>query len=308
VTVNVAAVLPEAKVTEAGTVNAAVLPDKVTVAPAALDTVTVHVALAPAPRLAGLHANPLSTIGTSEVVAVCVLPFSVAVMVAVWLAAIAPAVTMNVAVVLPDGTVTEAGAVNAAALPDKVTVAPAALDKVTVHVALAPDPRLAGLHVNPLNNAGAVSEIAVVCGLPFSVAVTVAVWLLAIVPAVAVKVAAVLPDPTVTAAGTVNAVMLQDKETTAPPTGAGASNETVHVSDPPVLNDTGTQLSALTTTGTVIATPRPVMGSEFASALAPKVFVTAIAVLLTPDAIVTLTTATTPFCITEPFMPASAQV
>ena len=53
---------------------------------------------------------------------------------------------MNVAVVLPAPTVTDAGTVNAAALSDSVTVAPPVFDTVTVHVELAPDPRLAGLH------------------------------------------------------------------------------------------------------------------------------------------------------------------
>ena len=57
-----------------------------------------------------------------------------------------PAVAANVAVVLPAPTVTDAGTVNAAALSDNVTVAPPVFDTVTVHVELAPDPRLAGLH------------------------------------------------------------------------------------------------------------------------------------------------------------------
>jgi len=84
VAVKVADVLPDPIVTEAGTVNAVALLDSATVAPAVFDTVTVHAALAPDPKLAGTHANPLSTTGaTSDTVAVCVLPLSVAVMVAV---------------------------------------------------------------------------------------------------------------------------------------------------------------------------------------------------------------------------------
>ena len=112
---------------------------------------------------------------TSEIVAVCVLPFSVAVMVAVWLLAIVPAVAVKVAVVLVDPTATEAGTVNAEALSDSVTVAPPVFDTVTVHVALPPETRLAGLHVNPLTVTGATSAIAAVRVLPFSAAVTVAV-------------------------------------------------------------------------------------------------------------------------------------
>ena len=84
VAVKAAVAFPAPMVTEAGTVNAAALLDSVTVAPPVFDTVTVHVAFAPGPKLAGTHANPLSTTGaTSDTVAVCVLPFSVAVIVAV---------------------------------------------------------------------------------------------------------------------------------------------------------------------------------------------------------------------------------
>jgi len=84
VAVKVAVVLPDPRVTETGTVSAAALLDRDTVAPPVFDTVTVHVEFAPDPRLAGLHVSPLSTTGaTSEIVAVCVLPSRVAVMVAV---------------------------------------------------------------------------------------------------------------------------------------------------------------------------------------------------------------------------------
>ena len=86
-----------------------------------------------------------------------------------------PAVAANVAVVLDALTVTEAGTVSAGALLDKLTVAPPVFDTVTVHVELAPDPRLAGEHVSPLSVTGVTSEIPVFWLLPFSVAVMVAV-------------------------------------------------------------------------------------------------------------------------------------
>ena len=83
VAVNVA-VVPVPTVTEGGTVNAAALLDRATTPPPVFDTVTVHVELTPDPRLAGAHVSPLTTGAVaSEIVAVCVLPFSVAVMVAV---------------------------------------------------------------------------------------------------------------------------------------------------------------------------------------------------------------------------------
>ena len=86
-----------------------------------------------------------------------------------------PAVAANVAVVLPDPTVTDAGTVSAAALLDRLTVAPPVFDTVTVHVALPPEPRLLGLHVSPLTTTGAASEMVVVRVLVPNVAVTVAV-------------------------------------------------------------------------------------------------------------------------------------
>ena len=82
---------------------------------------------------------------------------------------------VNVAVVLPAPTVTEAGTASAAALLASVTVAPPVFDTVTVQVALAPDPRLVGLHVSPLTAVAVASAMVAVAVPPFSVAVTVAV-------------------------------------------------------------------------------------------------------------------------------------
>jgi hypothetical protein len=85
----------------------------------------------------------------------------------------------------------------------------------------------------------------------------------------------------------------------------------VHVDDPFELRDVGAHVSALSVGGggaaAVTTPPMPLTGNEFPAAFTPKVFVTLIVVLATPDAIVTLTTATTPFCITVAFKPASRQ-
>jgi hypothetical protein len=88
---------------------------------------------------------------------------------------IVPAVAVNVAAVLPAPTVTEGGTVNAAVLLDRATTPAPAFDTVTVHVEFPPDPRLAGLQVNPLTTVAVASEIVAVCVLPFSVPVMVAV-------------------------------------------------------------------------------------------------------------------------------------
>ena len=88
---------------------------------------------------------------------------------------IVPAAAVNVAVVLPDATVTDAGTVNEAALLDRVTTAPPVFDTVAVHVELPPDPRLAGEHVSPLSVGGVARAIMVVRVVLFNVAVRVAV-------------------------------------------------------------------------------------------------------------------------------------
>ena len=86
-----------------------------------------------------------------------------------------PAVAVNVAVAVPGATVTEAGTVRPAALLATATDAPLVFDTVTVQVALAPEPRLVGLHDIPLRTTGATSAIVAVSVLPFNAAVSVAV-------------------------------------------------------------------------------------------------------------------------------------
>ena len=84
VAVNVAVVFPELTATVDDTLNPATLLDSVTVAPPMPDTVAVQAELAPDPRLVGVQVNPIKvTGGASEMVAIAVLPFRVAVMVAV---------------------------------------------------------------------------------------------------------------------------------------------------------------------------------------------------------------------------------
>jgi hypothetical protein len=71
------------------------------------------------------------------------------------------------------------------------------------------------------------------------------------VAAVAVNVAVVLPDPTVTEAGTVSDAALLDTATFAP---LAFDKITVQVDDPPELSDAGAQLIAVGVGGTVAAT------------------------------------------------------
>ena len=159
---------------------------------------------------------------------------------------IVPAVAVNVAVVLPEPTFTDAGTGNPAALLDKPTVAPPVFDTVTVQVVLAPLPRLAGLQLSPVTVIADTSDTAAVWLLPFRDAVMVAVWSLVMVPAVDVKVAVVLPEPTATEAGVVSSAELSDRVTVAPPV---FDTVTVQVALAPLPRPVGTQLSPLRVTG-----------------------------------------------------------
>lgn len=80
-------------------------------------------------------------------------------------------------------------------------------------------------------------------------AVTVAVWLLVIVPAVAVNVALVAAELTVTDAGTPKELLLLASETAAPPLGAACDRVTVQVLVTPVPMVAGAHASELTAVG-----------------------------------------------------------
>jgi hypothetical protein len=203
-------------------------------------------------------------------------------------------VAVNVAVVLPAPTVTEAGTVNAAVLLDRATTPPPVFDTVTVHIELTPDPRLVGLHDSELTAVALASATDAVCVLPFNAAVTVAVWSAAIVPAVAVNVAVLDPAATTTDPGTVSAAVLLDSVTVPP---LVFDSVTVHMLVRPVLSEPGVQLKPVNigSTGVVTVPPVPVMDNASPSRVAPSVLVTPTVVLVTPAAIVTVTTATTPF-------------
>ncbi|MEI9813417.1 MAG: hypothetical protein WDO18_12585 [Acidobacteriota bacterium] len=104
-------------------------------------------------------------------------------------------VAANCALDCPLCTVTEAGTLTLPLLSDNPTdvFEPAADDKLTVHVALPLALKLLGLQLTPLSAAGATKVTCDVRFTPFSVAVTVAVLPVVIVPAVAVKVVLAVP-------------------------------------------------------------------------------------------------------------------
>src|ERR1035438_6141527 len=145
------------------------------------------------------------------------LPFNDAVSVAVWYDAIVPALAVKLAVLDPAATATDPGTVSAAVLLDSVTVPPLIFVSVTVQLLVPPLPSVAGVHDTELTVTAVARVIDDACVLPFNVAVSVAVWSEAIVPAVAMNVAAVDPAATATDPGTVSAAVLLDSVTVPPP-------------------------------------------------------------------------------------------
>jgi hypothetical protein len=154
--VKVAEVAPEAMVTDAGIVSVEQPSVSPTAAPplgAAFVRVTVHVALPLGDRLEGEHASAESfalTVGATTVSAAeAEDPFSDALTVTAWFVVTDPAAALNVAVVAPEATVTEAGTVRAEELSESATTAPplgAAAESVTEQAELAPDATLEGEH------------------------------------------------------------------------------------------------------------------------------------------------------------------
>jgi len=185
VAVNVAVVAADATVTEAGTVRAEVmLLERATTEPpdvAALERVTVQVVVEEAARVVLAHCKELRVIAAAVMVRVAVLlaPLRVAVMVGVWLEVTVAAMAVNVAVVAPEATVTDAGTVRAEVLLlERVTTEPpegAAFERVTVQVVVARIARVVLAHCRDVGVATVTSDKLEVALTPFSVALAVAV-------------------------------------------------------------------------------------------------------------------------------------
>jgi hypothetical protein len=126
--------------------------------------------------------------------------------------------------------------------------------------------------------------------------------LLLMLPTVAVKVAVVAPEATVTEAGTLTAALLLESDTTAPPLGAACDIVTVHVDVLPELTVAGLQptLLRLVVEPPLTAILPPVPVAEMPVPLAAPAETLVTPMFTVPDAVperVTLTTATTPFPI-----------
>ena len=238
VALKVPVVAPAATVIDAGTVSTVLLLVSVTAAPpvgAACVNVTVQVLDAFCPKLVGLHASDDTVTGATRLtVALAELLLYVAVTVALWLLAMVLVVALKVPVVAPAATVIDAGTVSTVLLLVSVTAAPpvgAACVNVTVQVLDAFCPKLVGLHAKDDTVTGATRLTVALAELLLYVAVTVALWLLAMVLVVALKVPVVAPAATVIDAGTVSTVLLLVSVTAAPPVGAACVRVTVQVLD-----------------------------------------------------------------------------
>jgi len=146
--------------------------------------------------------------------------------------------TVNVALLNPARTVTLAGTVaTEVLLLESATTAPPAGAgplSVTVPVEELPPVVLDGFNISEVR-AGGSTVIVAVCVAPPNAAVITAVVADATGFVVTVNVVVVVPSGIVTVAGTLTDGSLLDKETTAPPTGAGPLSVTVPVDKlPPV--------------------------------------------------------------------------
>jgi hypothetical protein len=151
---------------------------------------------------------------------------------------------VNVAVVEPGETATEAGVVSSGVLLDNVTgrqPVGAGVLNVMVQVLLAPEDKDWGEHLRLLTVTGAARLMEALTATPLAVAVTVAVLLLGIVPAETGKLAVLLPAAALTEAGVVNTTLLSERVTTMPPAGAALFSVTVQTLTPPDWRVAGLQ-------------------------------------------------------------------
>ncbi len=147
-----------------------------------------------------------------------------------------PAVAVKEAVVEETGTVTDTGTDSSASLEDRETIDPpggAAPDSVTVQVEAALEVRLEGMHCSEERLTGITRERTRGNEVAPRAALMVAIWLVVMAPAVAVKAADEEEAGTVTEPGTVSVALLDDKATAVPPAGAALESVTLHESPAP---------------------------------------------------------------------------
>ena len=243
-------------------------------------------------------------------------PFAVAVIVTGVVAETLPAVAVNVAVLLPAATVTEAGTVSAVLVSEMETDKPpvgAALFNPRVQMVEAPEDTVAGEQLSVEGTAGAMRLKEALAVVVFRVAVSPAVLLVDTVDTDAVKVAVEAPAATVTEAGIVTKALLSERATTAPPVGAGAFRVTVQAELPAPVNEEGVQANedspTGTTTGTVTTPPVAavvMLAPAAVDALAPVIVIGLLGLALVDS--VRFTMAASPSAMVVVLNPNSKQV
>jgi hypothetical protein len=220
-----------------------------------------------------------------------------------------PAVAVKVTVVAATGMVTDADTGSRVLLLESETVVPpvgAAELRVTVQVLAAPEARVVGLQASEERLTGAVRLMAAVLDTPLRVAVRVALCVLGMVPAVAVKMTVVEAAGTLTEAATGSRVLLLESETLVPPVGAAELRVTVQVVPPKLVIVDGAQDNELRDGAAAPPVTVPPVAERAIALPAPEdatALVIPIDVLVAPVAIVRFTTATMPFEIMLVFMP-----
>jgi hypothetical protein len=202
--------------------------------PAGVLKVIVPVAETPPTSSFGLRVSPLIVVeGLIVRVAVWVTP-NVALILAVWVAATLSVLTVKVAEVVPAAMLTDAGTVAFVLLDARATETPpvgAALLSVTVPVDVAPASTVVGANVRPATLSDVIVSVAVLVAPNVPESVAVCEPATAVVPIV--NVADDELAGTVTDAGTVAALLFEERVTKAPPVGAGLVKVTVPVADVP---------------------------------------------------------------------------
>ncbi len=138
-----------------------------------------------------------------------------------------------------------------------------------------------------------------------------AVWLVVMVPAVAVNVALVAPAGTVTDAGTVVSGLLLESVATIPPVGAAWLRVTVQVEEPAVVSAAGLQFRLLMLTGTPTVMLPPVALEAMLVPVDDAAETADTLIGIVPDALadrVTLIVASVPFWIVLAFNPLTMHV
>jgi hypothetical protein len=195
---------------------------------ACLVKVTVHVALAPAARLAGEHVSELMPMGADDSVKLRVTPFMLAVSTAVLADGDALTLAAKFALLEPGWTVTVAGTLTSAvpvSAMDTISL-PMVRLTVTVQLSWAPGLRVAGLHTSEPRLAGPSTDTTTIFELMPSVAVTLTFWSDEMVPTVSAKFPLVVPGISVKIGGVVTcALSVVTPSVIDPPVGTGPVSE-----------------------------------------------------------------------------------